>query len=38
MANLIAREWGLNRLLLCAAAMYAVAMAFYPAKRAHLRR
>jgi len=38
MANLIAREWGLNRLLLCAAAMYAVAMASYPAKRARLHR
>ncbi len=38
MANLIAREWGLNRLLLCAAAMYAVALTFYPAKRRPLRR
>lgn len=33
MANLIARGWGLNRLLLCAAVMYAVALAFYPGRR-----
>jgi hypothetical protein len=38
MANLIAREWGLNQLLLCAAAMYAVVLAFYPAKERRVRR
>jgi hypothetical protein len=38
MANLIAREWGLNRLLVCAAAMYAVVLASYPAKQRGVRR
>jgi hypothetical protein len=38
MANLIAREWGLNRLLVCAAAMYAVVLASYPARQRGVRR
>jgi hypothetical protein len=37
MANLIAREWGLNRLLLYAAAMYALVLVSYPAKRRGVR-
>jgi hypothetical protein len=37
-ANLIAREWGLNRLLLYAAAMYALVLASYPAKQRGVRR
>lgn len=38
MANLIARGWGLNRLLVCAAAMYVVALTFYPATGRRVRR